>query len=131
MKLKILVIFMGVSFMFLPLKTEANKDEVNEKDFYDSYITLLNPYVYKIISEKVGPDRSYDLFNVKILDIKRNIPGRTEKEKEINKGVFDFTVKVQYKTFYGPHNPPYGLETLTLRITPSGVKLINFKHQDI
>ena len=37
---------------------------------------------------------------------------------------------VQVETFYGAHNPPYGLETITFHIQYDGVTLIYFKHQD-
>ncbi|MCA1028884.1 DUF3888 domain-containing protein [Cytobacillus kochii] len=131
MKSKILIALLGIYLFTQPLVGSANVNSINNENLYDSYLTLLNPYVYKIINEKVGTDRSYDLFDAKIISIKRNVPGETPEEKEVNKGVYDFTVKVQYRTFVGAHNPPLGLETLTLRVTPNGVKLLDFNHKDL
>lgn len=42
-----------------------------------------------------------------------------------------YQVAIQVETFCGPHNPPYGLETLAFRVDPMGtVQLIGFDHQD-
>lgn len=42
-----------------------------------------------------------------------------------------YQVVIQVETFCGPHNPPYGLETMAFRVDPMGtVQLIGFDHQD-
>lgn len=42
-----------------------------------------------------------------------------------------YQVIIQVETFCGPHNPPYGLETMVFRVDPMGtVQLIGFDHQD-
>ncbi|MEA4941731.1 MAG: DUF3888 domain-containing protein [Oscillibacter sp.] len=42
-----------------------------------------------------------------------------------------YEVVIQVETFYGPHNPPYGLETMTFYIGPMDqVQLADFNHQD-
>ncbi|MEK4925039.1 DUF3888 domain-containing protein [Cytobacillus sp. FSL R5-0569] len=131
MKSKILVILLGLCLFTNPLVGSANVNSIDDKNLYDSYLTLLNPYIYKIINEKVGPDRSYDLYDARIISIQRNVPGNTPEEKEYNKGVYNFTVKAEFRTFVGAHNPPLGIETLTLRVSPDGVKLLNFNHKDL
>lgn len=42
-----------------------------------------------------------------------------------------YQVIIQVETFCGPHNPPYGLETMAFRVDPMGtVQLIGFDHQN-
>ncbi|MEB4861178.1 DUF3888 domain-containing protein, partial [Priestia megaterium] len=40
-----------------------------------------------------------------------------------------YIVKVLYKTYTGPFNPPFGLETITFKIEPGSVKVIGFNHK--
>lgn len=131
MRAKIAVVLLGISLFTHPLVGSANFNSINNENLHDSFLTLLNPYVYKIIDEKVGKDRSYALYDAKIISIARNVPGETPEEKKYNEGVYDFTVKVQYRTFVGAHNPPLGLETLTFKIDPGEVTLLHFNHKDL
>jgi len=42
-----------------------------------------------------------------------------------------YEVVIRVETFYGPHNPPYGLETMTFYVGPlDAVQLVNFDHRD-
>ena len=42
-----------------------------------------------------------------------------------------YEVIIRTETFYGAHNPPYGLETMTFYVDPLGqVQLVSFDHQD-
>lgn len=42
-----------------------------------------------------------------------------------------YEVIIQVETFYGAHNPPYGLETITFYIDPMGeARLVHFDHQE-
>ena len=42
-----------------------------------------------------------------------------------------YEVLTRVETFYGTHNPPYGLDTMTFYIDPVGtVQLISFDHHD-
>ncbi len=42
-----------------------------------------------------------------------------------------YEVGIRVETFYGAHNPPYGLETMTFYVGPlDAVRLVNFDHQD-
>ena len=42
-----------------------------------------------------------------------------------------YEVVIRVETFYGPHNPPYGLETMTFYVGPlDAVQLVSFEHQD-
>jgi hypothetical protein len=41
-----------------------------------------------------------------------------------------YEVIMQAETFYGPHNPPYGIETMTFYVSYGNVELKSFEHQD-
>ena len=42
-----------------------------------------------------------------------------------------YEVVIRVETFYGAHNPPYGLETMTFYVGPlDAVRLVNFDHQE-
>ena len=42
-----------------------------------------------------------------------------------------YEVVIRVETFSGPHNPPYGLETMTFYVGPlDAVQLVNFDHRD-
>lgn len=121
MKKKISVLFCSILFLFIlsaPLKASAVN--IGEKDFYDSYNTLLSPYASKAIRSKLGADRSYSLTDAKILNIVR-----------LSEGSFDFKVTVQYRTYTGAHNPPESLATIIFKVDASGVKVLDFKNRNI
>ncbi|OLS33447.1 DUF3888 domain-containing protein [Bacillus sp. MRMR6] len=56
-----------------------------------------------------------------------------EKILKIKKEESDnaYYVTVQVQTFVGPHNPPYGEETITFRIRGSEINVSEYKHRDI
>ena len=42
-----------------------------------------------------------------------------------------YEVVIRVETFNGPHNPPYGVETMTFHIGPlDAARLVDFDHQD-
>lgn len=41
----------------------------------------------------------------------------------------EYEITVQVETFTGPHNPPRGIETVTILTSPMGTQVINFKHE--
>ena len=42
---------------------------------------------------------------------------------------FEFDIVVQIITFTGAHNPPQGIETITIKTYPGETKVINFNHK--
>ena len=43
----------------------------------------------------------------------------------------NYKVVMRAETFQGPHNPPYGLETMTFYIDPTGQpRLVDYVHED-
>lgn len=123
---KILCLILLLSILIYPIGTTLAETSNNEKDIYDSYLTLLNPYAYNAITKKYGIETQYDLFDSKIVSIERITKGKTEEEKKANEGLFIFQTKVKYKTFIGAHNPPNHQFILTFEITPNKVSVINF-----
>lgn len=64
--------------------------------------------------------KSFEINEMKIKEVHRMTPGG-----------FGFVVKVQVDTFEGPHEPPYGRETLTLEVGPGGVFVTKLEHKDL
>ena len=62
-------------------------------------------------------------------------PGKYWREEVLNvqkvpqSPYYEAVIRVE--TFYGPHNPPYGLETMTFYVGPfDAVQLVKFDYQD-
>ncbi|WP_080490461.1 DUF3888 domain-containing protein [Clostridium sporogenes] len=51
--------------------------------------------------------------------------------KRLEPGSFNFEIKISVTTFKGSHNPPYGLETVTIKLDDSGKHIVNFKHESM
>ena len=61
---------------------------------------------------KKYPSRSYGLWNAEILEVNRKTGEYFQ---------YDFTIKVKYDTYTGPHNPPEGPVTITFDVKLDGV----------
>ncbi len=101
----------------------SNTDYINQVDSpeklqKDLILSVFSPYIAKAIENYYGEPRQFDLWDAKILNIKR-----------LNKGSFNFEIIISVTTFKGAHNPPYGLEITTIKIDDSGISVIDFKHQ--
>lgn len=97
-----------------------NQDESKEKLKNDLLLSVFTPYISKAIENYYGELRQFDLWDAKIISIKRLEPGS-----------FNFETAVSVTTFKGPHNPPYGLEVVTIRIGDTGINVVDFKHKDV
>lgn len=71
------------------------------------------------INNYYNESRQFDLFDAKVLNIER-----------LRKGSFYFKITIQVVTFIGPHNPPYGIETITILQDTKGIRVIDFKHEE-
>lgn len=92
--------------------------DINQQELYKgSLLSLLDPYISDAVDKYYGYPKQYDLWDAKILNIRK-----TSESLE-----YEITVKVE--TFTGPHNPPRGIETVTILTSPMGTKVINFKHE--
>lgn len=121
--LKRILIVGALSFLFFIPSIEANPSTTNNKDCSSleaMFLTLLNENASKVILDRIGQSgMSYALSDAKIIKIERPEPGG-----------FEFITTVRFHSFTGPHNPPYGTETLTYEITPFGAKLLHYHHVD-
>ncbi|MBU3202078.1 DUF3888 domain-containing protein [Clostridium estertheticum] len=98
--------------------TEQSAICLEQEELYkNSILSLTYPYVSKAIENYYGVPKQFDLFDAKILSIKKS----SEK--------FEFDIVVQVITFTGAHNPPRGVETVTVRTSPIGNEVIYFNHK--
>ena len=49
---------------------------------------------------------------------------------DIEKQGGEYWLKIRLETFTGAHNPPYGLDTVTLVKDLKGIRVADFKHED-
>ncbi|MED1645578.1 DUF3888 domain-containing protein [Brevibacillus agri] len=110
-------LILSIFFTILILSTSPVYANVADKELQDAFITCLNPVISQAVSKYYKTPRGFDLFNTKILSIKRDRPGE-----------FSFEVIVQISTFVGAHNPPVGTDILTIKLTPSSARVINYQH---
>ncbi|MBZ1331146.1 DUF3888 domain-containing protein [Clostridium botulinum] len=95
------------------------ENESQKKLENDLILRVFSPYIAKAIENYYGEPRQFDLWDAKIINLKRLEPGS-----------FNFEIKISVTTFKGPHNPPYGLETVTIKVDDSGTHVVNFNHKD-
>lgn len=115
---KVLIATLAV-FLLLPLTAFVRPNVENSDVESDALLTTLSPAIGNAISGYYGQPRLYGLYDAKILKI--------ERESE---GGYSFNVTVQVKTFVGPHNPPFGIETITLAVSPGSTLVVKFQHED-
>ncbi|WRU96255.1 DUF3888 domain-containing protein [Priestia filamentosa] len=123
--MKIIILVISIIMLIMgpglsnPVKADTEKRENFEEhnDFYDAFLTLLDPYARTAI-EKKYPERSYSLWNAKILQVQRLTNTFSN---------FTFIVKVKFDTFTGPHNPPEGDVVITFKIEIDGVQVLDIK----
>ncbi|MFX3649793.1 MAG: DUF3888 domain-containing protein [Paenibacillus sp.] len=101
--------------------TYAVPESVQEENYKPLALTMLNPYISReIISyyqDKHMPIPSYGLYDIHVLDLKR-----------LTLGGYKFRIALEIRTFYGPHNPPYGKEIITFEIDTTNVTMVNYVH---
>ena len=99
----------------------AEAAKVNPDPYQRIVITLL----YKDIRDAVN---DYYKGNMRGLDLYK----ATVSNLEAPSGWAEFNVTVNVESFYGPHNPPYGLECMTFYVSlGEEPKLIKYEHKDI
>jgi hypothetical protein len=99
--------------------------KIDSKLLYDTLITTLNPQISKAIEDyhkKLSTyatySMNYGLYNIDLLDIKRE-----------HEGGYSFIVKIMLSTFEHAHNPPHFKETITMRVSPVGYEVLDYKHE--
>ena len=99
-----------------PISYSKQINDTNQQDIYkESVLSLLYPYISTEVDIYYGHPKQF--WQEKILSI--------IKTPELS----EYKITVQVETFTGPHNPPRGIETITILTSPMGTKVINFKHE--
>ncbi|WP_025039301.1 DUF3888 domain-containing protein [Geobacillus sp. FW23] len=91
---------------------------VNKNDLEDLSIYFLTPYITKAVQDYYGKPSVIQWWKPKILEIKNLEPGSRYK----------FLLKIRVETFKGAHNPPYGIDIITLEIDFDKIRIIDYKH---
>ncbi|MEA4825170.1 MAG: leucine-rich repeat domain-containing protein, partial [Clostridium sp.] len=99
----------NIDFSGNPLPKYVFEDKLNQQFI----LSMLSPYIVKAVEKYYGEFRQY--MNGGILGIESTKDG--------------FEIKVVIETFVGPHNPPYGLDTITFIKSNSEIKVVDFSHQ--
>ena len=101
-----------------PLKqAEWNKMSCEaKKEFLERQVMIsLSPQIHEAVNKYYGELRGYDL--EKIIDVKAI-------------EFLEYEIKIQISTFVGPHNPPYGLDVVTVRYRNlCDGKVVNYEHK--
>ena len=95
----------------------GSKSELSQDAVEQVVLRLLHQPVKEAVNDYYNGPRQY--WEQKVLSV----------QKVLQSPYYEIVIRVE--TFYGPHNPPYGLETMTFYIgPPDAVQLVNFDHQD-
>ncbi len=115
MKKYIIVVCITILILF-PYGVQAQQQEPQEKLTHDALLSTLLPHISRAVNSYYQEIKQF--MDMKILDIKR-----------IGELQYSFVVKMQLTTFEHAHNPPYGTDTITLKIEPSEVRVTNYEHK--
>lgn len=109
---------MAAAAILLPTGAAAeSKKELPQDAMEQVILRLLHQPVKEAVNDYYNGPRQY--WEQEVLSVQK-IPQSPYYE-----------VVIRVETFYGPHNPPYGLETMTFHVGPlDAVRLVNFEHQD-
>lgn len=116
-------LFIIIQIPYSKPKPEAlnNSSSINESSDLNknAILSLICPYITDSINKYYGGNGpQFDLHKAKL--------SITQPDPEL----FTFIITAQVITFVGPHNPPYGIETVTIESRPSETKVIDFKHEE-
>lgn len=122
--MKKLIVLMLVITCLIPKNVYSNnniyanvENGTIQQEFYKgSLLSFLYPYISSTVNTYYGHTKQYGLYNAKIISIKKT------PEK------FEYEITIQVETFTGAHNPPGGIETITVITSPMGTEVINFNH---
>ena len=112
----LVITVVSVCLMSATSTTAETKKEISLDASEQTLLRLLSEPVREAIQDYYGESRQY--WNDEIISIQK-VPNS-----------YYYEVVMQVETFYGPHNPPYGIETMTFYISYGEVILKKFEHQD-
>ena len=108
------IVIAGVLISMLAFAAGSNEPATEATE--QTILRLLFHPAQDAITDYYGQPRQY--WNDKLLSVHK-VPDTPYYE-----------IVLQVETFYGPHNPPYGTETMTFYVSYGKVELQKFEHQD-
>lgn len=104
----------------IKMQTLSHEKNLIEPSPTDSAIAiLLFPYIDKAIQNYFGEPTQYALYDAKVNSI-----------TQVGTN-FIYKIIITVPTFHGPHNPPYGLETMTFIIKSGDIVLEEYIHKNV
>jgi hypothetical protein len=116
---KVIAFTITIAVVYLMCNTAVSanaKTEISPETAEQVLLRLLFHPAYDAIEDYYGEPRQY--WKDSILSI-REVPDSPYYE-----------VVMKAETFYGPHNPPYGIEIMTFYVSYGNVELKSFEHKD-
>jgi hypothetical protein len=97
---------------------EENKCEQLKYALIVSLGPIIDKALIKIYNSK--PDRQWAAWDTEILDIKQlyGVGGA-------------YRINLRVNTYVGAHNPPYGMDIITIEINPHEYKILKYFHKDV
>ena len=111
----LVITFVTVCLMSVTTTSAETKKEISLDASEQTLLRLLSGPVRNAIEDYYGEPRQY--WNDEIISVQK-VPNS-----------YYYEVVMQVETFNGPHNPPYGIETMTFYISYGEVILKRFEHQ--
>ncbi|WP_171691599.1 DUF3888 domain-containing protein [Paenibacillus germinis] len=113
------IICLVLLFTVMGSNVFAEKKDPPSQEEKDQLLTqLLTPYIVEAVKEYYKDPRGIDTIN--ILEITPE-----------GEGYVKLKIKVQAKTFKGPHGPPYGLDTITFERFFNEMKVVKYEHLEL
>ncbi len=112
----LVIIVAAVCLISIATTSADTKKEISLEDTEQTLLRLLSEPAQDAIKEYYGELRQY--WRDEIISVQK-VPNS-----------YYYEVVMQVETFYGPHNPPYGIETMTFYVSYGEVVLKKFEHQD-
>ena len=109
-------------------RSNVMEPDTREVLYQDFLLAMLSPYIQQAIFDHYGEYRSFALYQAQFKDIRRLC----------DKGQYYFKATVVVETWTASKNPPYRLETITLKNYPpiigtagAPIHILKYVHQDL
>lgn len=111
------VAILALGYFTLHMAFARGTDGKSSEAMEQAILALLTDETFEAVQDYYGEPKQY--MDPTLLSLKK-----------ISEYPDCFEAVIQVESFYGPHNPPYGIETITFHIQYDKVTLVNFQHQD-
>ena len=112
----LVIIVAAVCLISIATTSADTKKEISLEDTEQTLLRLLSEPAQDAIKEYYGEFRQY--WRDEIISVQK-VPNS-----------YYYEVVMQVETFYGPHNPPYGIETMSFYVSYGEVILKKLEHKD-